>query len=96
VHRDDAEAHEDGRRADPPRRRRAGADREHRRADHDHADKERQQRRQDEIVDRKGNLLRQHADEVHRPDAQSKTDRRACEKRPLPSALGAGDPNREA
>src|SRR5208337_357646 len=37
----------------------AGADGEHRRADDDHADEERQQRRQDEIVDRKGNPLRQ-------------------------------------
>jgi hypothetical protein len=32
---------------------------------------------------------------VHRPDAQSETDRRAGEKRPLPFALGSGDPKRE-
>ena len=96
MHRNDAEPHEHGGGADARQCRRTGARGKNPRPDHDHADKERQQGRQDEVVDRKRNALRQHADEMHRPDAEREGDRCAGKKSALPRPFGAGGLNREA
>ena len=96
MHRDDPEPHEDGRRADPRNGGRPGARGEHRSADDDHADEERNQRRQDEVVDRERRPLGQHADEMHRPDAERQANGGAGKKRPLPRPLRARHLNGEA
>ena len=65
-------------------------------ADHEDADQERQQRREDQIVDREGQPRRQHADEMHGPDRHRQRDRRPRQQQAPPQAHGTADLHRQA
>ena len=69
VHHADAEAHRHAADADAQVRRAPGMRRIDPRPHHDDANEERDQRRQHQIVDRAGEVGRQHRHEMHRPDA---------------------------
>jgi hypothetical protein len=75
VHQADPETHRDRARADAQGGRSRGVRDIDARAHNDHADEKRQQCRQNEIIDRAGEIRRQHGDEMHRPDA-----RRQCQR----------------
>ena len=78
-----------------PRRARARAHGEDPDADHEHADQERQQGREDEVVDRERQARRQHADEMHGPDGDRERDRRRGQQQAPAQADRIRDPHGE-
>ena len=88
MHEADAEAHRQGARADPKRRRSRRMRGIDANPDHDDANEEGDQRRQHEIVDRARKVRGEHGDEMHRPDAGRQRDRRSGDGEPAAKALG--------
>ncbi len=91
MHREDARPHQAGRQDQAQRRQGSGAGGVDRGADHDDANQKRQERRENQVVDRERKAGGQHPDEMHGPDSHPQRKGRSRQQQAPSHSHGVAD-----